>query len=211
MKRCRRTITTIAGQLVANSMLDPTHPEPAKSLLVEEGLEIVEPVERDAEELFIIVDENRAYLREWLPWLDDVKSVDDELALIRSLSEKNGPAFAFYIIRQFGNLVGVVGLNWVDQHNRSFGLGYWVSQSSTGQGIITKACSRLIDHCFDDLKLHRAVIEAAVENHPSRAVAERLGMRMEGISRDREWLYDHFTDHTLYAITAPEWKSRDQG
>ena len=61
---------------------DDPHPEPAKSLLVEEGLEIVEPVERDADELFIIVDENRAYLREWLPWLDDVKSVDDELALI---------------------------------------------------------------------------------------------------------------------------------
>jgi len=190
---------------------DAPHPEPAKSLFVEEGLEIATPMEGDAQELFNIVDENRAYLRKWLPWLDDVKSVDDELSLIRSLSEKKSDEFTLYIIRQFGNLVGVISLNWVDWSNRSFGLGYWLSQSSSGHGIMTKACSRLMDHCFDDLKLHRSVIEAAVENYPSRAVAERLGMRIEGISKDREWLYDHFTDSSLYAITAPEWKSRNHG
>ena len=190
---------------------DAPRPEPAKSLLVEEGLEIIAPIEGDAQELFSLVDENRAYLRRWLPWLDDVKSVDDELSLIRSLSEKKHDDFTFYIIRQFGNLVGVISLNWVDWSNRSFGLGYWISQSSAGQGIITKSCSRLMHHCFDDLQLHRSVIEAAVENYPSRAVAERLGMRIEGISKDREWLYDHFTDSSLYAITAPEWKSRNHG
>ena len=189
---------------------DSPHPEPAKSLLVEDGLEIASPVESDAEELFIIVDENRSYLREWLPWLDDVTSVDDEVALIRSQLEKKDDNFFFYLIRQFGDLVGVISLNWVDWSNRSFGLGYWVSQSSSGQGIITKACSRMIEHCFDDLMLHRSVIEAAVENYPSRKVAERLGMRLEGVSKDREWLYDHYTDSSLYAITAPEWTSRSQ-
>lgn len=190
---------------------DAPRPEPAKSLLVEEGLEISVPMEGDALELFNLVDENRAYLREWLPWLDDVNSVDDEVAMIRSLSKPNPDVFRFYLIRQSGEIVGVISMNWVDYHNRSFGLGYWVSQSSAGRGIITKACSRLIDHCFDDLKLHRSVIEAAVENYPSRAIAERLGMRLEGISKDREWLYDHFTDSSLYAITASEWKSRHQG
>ena len=40
-----------------------------------------------------------------------------------------------------------------------------------------------LDHCFVDLKLHRLVIEVAVDNHPSRAVADRLGLRLEGISR----------------------------
>jgi len=190
---------------------DAPRPEPAKSLLAEEGLEISVPMEGDALELFNLVDENRAYLREWLPWLDDVNSVDDEVAMIRSLSEPNPDDFRFYLIRQSGEIVGVISMNWVDYQNRSFGLGYWVSQSSAGRGIITKACSRLMDHCFDDLKLHRSVIEAAVENYPSRAIAERLGMRLEGISKDREWLYDHFTDSSLYAITAPEWKSRHQG
>ena len=186
---------------------DSKHPLPANSLLIEDGLELLAPIEIDAGDLFVAVDENRQYLREWLPWLDDVNSVDDEVAMIRRTREDENSDW-IYLIRSFGELVGVVSLNWVDWNNRSFGVGYWISESSSGRGIITKACSRIIEHCFNDLRLHRSVIEVAVENHSSRAVAERLGMRLEGISKDREWLYDHFTDSAMYAITAPEWKAQ---
>jgi len=183
---------------------DSPPPLPASLLMVEEGLELLAPIEGDARELFVIVDENREYLREWLPWLDDVNSVDDELAMIRRIRDDKNFNW-LYLIREYGELVGVVSLNWVDWDNRSFGLGYWVSESSSGRGIITKSCRRVIEHCFADLKLHRSVIEVAVDNHPSRAVAERLGLRLEGISKDREWLYNSFTDSVMFAITAPEW------
>ena len=56
------------------------HYRPAQSLLVEDGLELRVPEEGDSEELFLKIDENRQYLREWLPWLDDVKSVEEEAA-----------------------------------------------------------------------------------------------------------------------------------
>ena len=179
-------------------------PLPASSLMVEDGLELLAPIEGDARELFVTVDENREYLREWLPWLDDINSVDDELAMIRRIRDDKNFNWV-YLIRKYGELVGVVSLNWVDWDNRSFGLGYWVSESSSGRGIITKSCRRVIEHCFVDLKLHRLVIEVAADNHPSRAVAERLGLRLEGISKDREWLYDRFTDSVMFAITEPEW------
>ncbi len=184
---------------------DPHRPDFAANLLVEDGLELNEPNEEDAEELFSLVEENREYLREWLPWLDDVSSVEDEKSLIRMEAQKKGSS-KIYLIRISGRIVGVLGLNWVDWDNRSFGLGYWLSEDSTGQGIITKSCSRLIDHCFTNLRLHRSVIEAAVENHSSISVAERLGMRLEGTSRDREWLYDRYVDSVMYAITSSEWK-----
>ena len=184
---------------------DSHRPDFAANLLFEDGLELNEPNEEDAEELFSLVEENREYLREWLPWLDDVSSVEDEKSLIRMEAQKKGSS-KIYLIRISGRIVGVLGLNWVDWDNRSFGLGYWLSEDSTGQGIITKSCSRLIDHCFTNLRLHRSVIEAAVENHSSISVAERLGMRLEGTSRDREWLYDHYVDSVMYAITSPEWK-----
>ena len=172
--------------------------------MVEDGLELIVPMEGDARELFVIVDQNRKYLREWLPWLDDVNSVEDKLAMIRRIYDENNFNWV-YLIRNYGEIVGVVSLNWVDWDNRSFGLGYWVSESSSGRGIITKSCRRVMEHCFVDLRLHRSVIEVAVKNHPSRAVAERLGLRLEGISKDREWLYDRFTDSVMFAITAPEW------
>jgi len=37
-----------------------------------------------------------------------------------------------------------------------------------------------MEHCFDDLCLHRFVLEAAVDNIPSCEIAERIGMRLEG-------------------------------
>ena len=183
MKRCRRIRTTKTPGSFRCLMPEPIGwpddphsppPLPSSSLMVEDGLELLAPIEGDASELFVTVDENRKYLREWLPWLDDVNSVDDELAMIRRIRDDKNFNWV-YLIRKYGELVGVVSLNWVDWDNRSFGLGYWVSESSSGRGIITKSCRRVIEHCFVDLKLHRSVIEVAADNHPSRAVAERLG------------------------------------
>lgn len=183
----------------------PPHYRPANSLLVEDGLELRIPTEGDAEELFFKVDENRQYLREWLPWLDDVIAIEDESTAIRQGTHtENG---CMYLILLGGSIVGTVGLNSIDWDNRRFTMGYWLSEDITGEGIVTKCCLRLIDHCFDDLKLHRATIMVAVENTNSRAVPERLGMVLEGISKDREWLYDHFVDAAIYGITAPAWKN----
>ena len=39
-----------------------------------------------------------------------------------------------------------------------------------------------------------------------RAVAERLGFRLEGVTRQTEWLYDRFVDHAVYGILASEWR-----
>ena len=44
--------------------------------------------ERHADELFALVDRNRAYLREWLPWLDATTTVDDERAFVRTSLER---------------------------------------------------------------------------------------------------------------------------
>ena len=181
-------------------------------LLVEEGLELRIIVEEDAEDLFLKIDENRRYLREWLPWLDDIQSVRDEISFISlSLEDFEKREGAIYAIRLDGKIIGTASLNWIDWANKGCGAGYWLSETHSGHGYVTKSCIRLMEHCFEDLGLHRFVLEVAVENHASRAVAERMGMRLEGISKDREWLYDHFTDSVMYAITYPEWKSRPQG
>lgn len=187
---------------------DAPHPRPSSELLVEDGFELSSPSESDAEALFLTVDQNRDYLREWLPWLDDVRSIDDEISLIRSSSENHESVndSMLYLIRISEKIVGVIGLNSIDWNNRSFVLGYWVSEDMSGRGIATKSCIRLIQHCFDDLSLHRAVIEVSTDNLASISIAERLGMRLEGISKDSHWLYDRFVDAAMYAVTAPEWK-----
>tara|TARA_Y100001970_G_scaffold46609_1_gene58828 strand:+ start:19004 stop:19543 length:540 start_codon:yes stop_codon:yes gene_type:complete len=175
-------------------------------MTVEDRLEISLILMEDSHELFTLVDSNRIYLREWLPWLDGTKSIEDENSFISmSLEDFEKREGAFYAIRLDGSIIGTISLNWIDWENNGCGVGYWLSENQTGNGYVTKCCIRLMEHCFEDLKIHRFVLESGVENHSSRAVADRLGMRLEGIIKDREWLYDHYVDAALYAITAPEW------
>ena len=164
-----------------------------------------------AEEMFEVVDANRGYLREWLPWLDHTNSPDDETRFIYGILNEHMEGKATnYAIRLDDRYIGGMSLNWIDHANRACGVGFWLSEEHTGKGIVTRCCDRLMGHCFDDLGFHRIALEAATENTASRAVAERLGMRLEGIIKDREWLNDHYVDSALYAITAPEWRAQNQ-
>ena len=53
---------------------------PTPILMVDENLELRQTMPEEAEEMFAVVDANREYLREWLPWLDNTTSPDYEPA-----------------------------------------------------------------------------------------------------------------------------------
>ena len=183
---------------------DLTRPSPL--LIVDSQLSLSILSLSDAREIFKLVDENRIYLRKTLPWLDEVNSLDDQISYIsHCISDYELHKGIMYSILSDGDIIGTIGLNSIDYENRSCGVGYWVSEEFAGKGIATRCCSRLIDHCFNDLNLHRFVLEASVENIASCRVAEKLGLRLEGVIKDREWLYDRFLDANLYAVTKPEW------
>ncbi|MCP2502725.1 MAG: GNAT family N-acetyltransferase [Candidatus Thalassarchaeaceae archaeon] len=180
-------------------------------IIVDDNLSIVAPTFEDASELFQLVDGNREYLREWLPWLDSNLSIVDEINFIEiSIKDRLQGSSGVWLIRENGNLVGNISINWVDWDNRSCGLGYWISRDKSGNGIVTRCCESLINNLIFNNKIHRFVIEAGINNIASRKIAEKLGMRLEGVIKDRELLYDVFTDGALYAITAPEWALRVQ-
>ena len=161
----------------------------------------------DADELFALTDGNRAYLRQWLPWLDSIRRVEDTRAFIRAtqaqVSQNNGAQLA---IKVQGSIVGVVGHHQIDWRNRLTSLGYWVGEAYQGRGLVSAACRALIAHAFDDARLNRVEIRCAVGNVKSRAIPQRLGFRQEGLLRDAEWLYDHFVDHVIYAMLVSEWQ-----
>ncbi|MDE0954217.1 MAG: hypothetical protein OR994_06045, partial [Candidatus Poseidoniales archaeon] len=58
------------------------------TIIVDDNFSIIVPTPEDASDLFSLVDRNRQYLRNWLPWLDYNMSVSDELEFIE-LSRKN--------------------------------------------------------------------------------------------------------------------------
>jgi ribosomal-protein-serine acetyltransferase len=163
--------------------------------------------EQHTKELFALMDQNRKYLREWLPWLDDNKSPSDTKDFIKSSLEQFTSNNGFQMGIWFqGNLAGVIGYHKIDWANRATSIGYWLGASFQGRGLVTKACRALVDYAFSELRLNRMEIRCAVENRKSRSIPERLGFREEGIIRQAEWLYDHFVDHVVYGMLIGEWQ-----
>jgi len=162
--------------------------------------------DRDAEELFRVVDANRTHLREWLPWLDSNTEVEHSRQFICSTLQQHARNEGFTCaILYGGHIVGVVGYHPIRWGNKSVELGYWLSQDAVGRGIMTRCCRVLVDYAFQELGLNRAAIPAATGNRRSQAIPERLGFKQEGVIRDAEWLYDHFVDHVIYAMLKREW------
>jgi len=163
----------------------------------------------DTAELFAVVDANRAYLRQWLPWLDMTRSISDTRHFLDGSVQQcqNNHSIQAAILFE-GRLAGVVGYHRIDWQNRSTLLGYWIAEKFQGRGLVTTSCRVLIDHAFASLNLHRIAITCATGNLRSRAIAERLGFTHEGRHRGAEWLYDHFIDHEVYSQLQKEWEAR---
>src|SRR5918911_1948752 len=120
---------------------------------------------RHAEELYALTEKNREHLRQWLPWLNNTRSVEDTKAFIRltrkQLADDNGFQTA---IRYRGAIVGVIGQHRVDRANRATSLGYWLAADAQRRGLMTDACRMYIDHAFQTMCLHRVEIRCAVDN-----------------------------------------------
>jgi ribosomal-protein-serine acetyltransferase len=163
--------------------------------------------ETDAMELFLLIDHSRDYLREWLAWIDDTKTVVESKQFIRAsmklFEERIGLNLGIFFK---GKLAGVVGFNSFDWANRIGVIGYWLGSNFQGNGIMTRAVTALIDYGFNVLGLNRIEIRAAYENERSRAIPERLGFQHEGQVRQGEWLYDHFVDLIIYGMLEAEWE-----
>lgn len=172
----------------------------------------VRPLTReDAQALFDLVDANRAYLREWLPWLDFVRRAEDELPFLERV-EAHSPGTALISgVFVDGELAGVVGFNTIDATAGHAAIGYWLAERFGGRGVMTRCVAALIDHGFDRLNLRTIDIKAATGNARSRAIPQRLGFTFVRVIPQAEWLYDHHVDHAEYIITGDEWRRRNPG
>jgi ribosomal-protein-serine acetyltransferase len=181
--------------------------QPHFSLSIDRDLELRLFEEADVQELFALIDRNRAHLREWLPWLDYNTSPEDSLKFIRGAQQQylNNEGFQLGI-RYKEQLTGVIGYHPVNWPNRHVEIGYWLGAEFQGNGLMTRACRALVDYAFEKLMLNRVVILCATGNRRSRAIPERLGFTREGILREGEWLYDHFVDLVVYSMLARDWK-----
>jgi ribosomal-protein-serine acetyltransferase len=180
-------------------------------LRISDTVEIKQFETCEAEALFAVADRNRAYLREWLPWVDRTHSPREVRQFIaNSLTQyqaSQGPNTGIWID---GVLSGSIGCHPIDWPNRKTSIGYWIDSACQGKGIITQCCRGLLGHLFDELGLHRVVIQCGTGNTRSCAIPERLGFTREGTAREAEWVNDRWVSLVVWSMTESEWRATRQ-
>ncbi len=180
-------------------------------LTVNNDLKLCLLEEKHATQLFALVEANRLYLREWLPWLDANTTAEDSLNFIKKSRQgfaDNSELTTAIVFKE--QLVGMMSYHQIDWESRAAEIGYWLSTDQQKHGLITRACRFLVNYGFTELKLNRITIRCATGNHKSQAIPERLGFTYEGTLRQVDWQYDHFIDLRVYSILAEEWQSNQE-
>lgn len=159
---------------------------------------------------------NRAWLEPWEPTPES--EVVDPVTDFGAFHARCGAwererrfdsAHGFGIFVGGGELVGEVSLGNLQRGPfQSAYVGYWIDEARAGEGITPEAVVVTLKYGFEILGLHR--IEAAIvpRNVPSKRVAEKLGLRNEGVSLRLLRVADQWEDHIRYSITFEEWVDR---
>jgi ribosomal-protein-serine acetyltransferase len=159
----------------------------------------------DAAAMFDIINCQRNYLREWLPFVDFTHQQSDTALYLQTIT-KSTSDMVFVIVYQEA-IVGVVGFKGIDRYNRQLEIGYWLGEKQQGKGIMLRSCRRLLQYAFTDLYMNRVQLKVGTGNYKSRKIPEKLNFTLEGIQRDGELLNGQHHDLEVYSLLKREWQT----
>lgn len=145
--------------------------------------------------------ENNKYLSQWLAWPGVCTTQNDFKKFVKNSLHQYADGKSMNCAIEFrGEIVGNAGFNTINHDLKKVEIGYWIGKQYQGNGIITRVCQHLIDFAFIKFDMEKVQISAAEDNLPSRAVCERLGMKLEGIITHQEKVGDRILNHAIYGI-----------
>jgi RimJ/RimL family protein N-acetyltransferase len=162
-----------------------------------------------AEEFAAHLDRAREHIRPWVGPGFVTEDLDGARATLRRYAERQAADGArLYGIWLGDGLAGGVMFTAFDATAGVCEVGCWLEPAAEGRGLVTRACGALLDWAYDTRHLHRAEWHCRADNVRSSAVADRLGMTLEGVRRE-SWPYAGARyDKQVWAVLAPEWRAR---
>jgi len=176
----------MGAERMGTTIIDPILLEIAESF-ESERLWIRAPLWGDGAAINEAVTESIEELRPWMPWAQNIPTIDESEANIRRsrlqfLERKD--LRLLLVHKESGRLVGSSGLHRIDWQARKFEIGYWVRTSYEQQGYVTEAVNAITNYAIQELQANRIEIRCDSRNARSAKVAERAGYALEGILRN---------------------------
>ena len=154
-----------------------------------------------AREMYQNVNDDRARLREFLPWVDQTISVEDEIKYIQRAElwwdERSTFQYGFFR-KSDGVYLGNGGVHAVDWGNERLEIGYVVWQPYEGQGYISELVG-LLEAVSFAAGFYRLEIRCDPKNIRSVSVAQRLGYQQEGHFRSHQVRGSQRRDTLIFA------------
>jgi ribosomal-protein-serine acetyltransferase len=158
------------------------------------------------EGLFNAINQNRKFLRKWLPFVDFTNKVADTERFVRSILEKPvDKRDEVYVIWYKYEFAGLIGFKDADRINDKIEIGYWLTEKMTGKGIATLAVHKMVNLAFRNMDMNRVQIRCGVGNVKSSAIPRRLGFSFEGIERSGERHNHTYIDLEVFSLLKNEW------
>lgn len=118
-----------------------------------------------------------------------------------------GREVVFAIVeKRNSRLIGTIGLRDIDTEHSQAELGCWIAVPLWGQGYGTEAARAVVGFSFERLNLNRVHAHHMVRNPASGRVLEKIGMKREGLLRQRVRKWGVFEDVVILAALREEWR-----
>ena len=150
---------------------------------------------------------NAERLRRWEPWAAkdrDLSGAPDWIAYCLQGFAEGRWLYLLMVVDEVP--VGTCGLS-LDPETRSGSIGYFVDSAAEGYGFVTRAAGWLTGEAARR-GLVSVEIGAAADNRRSRAVAERLGYRLEEVRPGGLVFPDRAEDRAIYTLRGVELAAR---
>jgi len=156
--------------------------------------------------IFNAIDQNRKFLRKWLPFVDFTHKKVDTERFVRSILEKPvSIRDEVYVIWYKYDFAGLIGFKDADRINDKIEIGYWLVEKMTGKGIATAATRKMVNLAFRNMDMNRVQIRCGIGNDKSSAIPRRLGFTFEGIERNGERHNHSYIDLEVFSLLKKEW------
>ncbi|MFF8616051.1 GNAT family N-acetyltransferase [Streptomyces sp. NPDC015350] len=162
-----------------------------------------------AQEFLAHMDRARELVDPWIPFASFATDLESTRALLGRYAQKQAADTGrLYGIWLDGTLVGGVLFRIFDAESGNCEVGCWLEPAAQGRGLITRASRKLIDWAVYERGMHRVEWVASAANRRSIAVAERLGMKRDGVLRESYPYRGERHDSEIWSVLAPEWRAR---
>ena len=141
---------------------------------------------------------------------DAYQSLGEAKAYVKYVQRQyrlNEPASWGIELKATGRLIGTIGFMWWNQEYRSAEVGYSLSREYWNQGLMTEALRAVVRFGFEEMNLNRIEAQHETANPASGRVMEKVGMRKEGVLRQRLRNKGKFVDVALYAVLRGDWRA----